>query len=131
MDQHKMKHLEMIQAIIGRLAGCSFLLKGWAVTLVAAICALSAKDADKSFFLIAYIPIVTFWALDGYFLWQEKLFRHLYDDVAKKSESEVTFKMDTSIFSGRATWVGASLSRTLIPFYLALAGAIIVVISLT
>lgn len=131
MDQHKMKHLEMIQAVISRLAGCSFLLKGWAVTLAAALCALSAKDADTSFFLIAYIPIVTFWALDGYYLWQERLFRDLYADAAGKAEKDITFAMDTSSFASRRTWAGALFSRTLVPFYLTLAGAIIVVISLT
>jgi hypothetical protein len=32
----KIKHLEMIQAVISRLANNSFLLKGWSITLVSA-----------------------------------------------------------------------------------------------
>ena len=36
MDR-KMKHLEMIQGVISRMANNSFMLKGWAVTLVAGI----------------------------------------------------------------------------------------------
>jgi hypothetical protein len=36
----KEKHLELIQAVISRMAGNSFLLKGWSVTLAAALLAL-------------------------------------------------------------------------------------------
>lgn len=56
--EKKLKHLEMIQAVINRMANNSFMLKGWTVTLVAGIFALASKDADKMYFLIAYIPLV-------------------------------------------------------------------------
>ncbi len=75
-------HLGFIQAIISRMGANSFLLKGWSVTLVAAIFVLSAKDANPRFVLLAYFPVVVFWALDGFFLHQEKLFRKLYEEVA-------------------------------------------------
>lgn len=58
--ESKIKHLEMIQGIINRMASNSFYLKGWAVTLVAGIFAISAKDSEKTFFLISYIPILIF-----------------------------------------------------------------------
>ena len=59
-NDNKIKHLEMIQAVINRMASNSFMLKGWALTLVAGIMALSAKDTDKMYFLVAYIPIIIF-----------------------------------------------------------------------
>lgn len=59
-NENKLKHLEMIQGIINRMASNSFALKGWAVTLVAGIFALASKDTDKIYFLIAYVPIVVF-----------------------------------------------------------------------
>ena len=34
--ESKIAHLEMVQAVITRMAGNSFLIKGWSVTLVAA-----------------------------------------------------------------------------------------------
>ena len=40
MMEVKLKHLEMIQAVITRMAKNSFLLKGWSITLTAAIFAL-------------------------------------------------------------------------------------------
>ena len=95
--ENKLKHLDLIQGVINRMAGNSFALKGWAVTLVAGIFALSSKDTDKMYFLIAYIPILVFWGLDTYYLLQERLFRSLYNKVRKLDEAEVDFSMDTSL----------------------------------
>lgn len=77
-NENKLKHLEMIQGIINRMASNSFALKGWAVTLVAGIFALASKETDKIYFLIAYAPIAFFWFLDSFYLLQERLFRSLY-----------------------------------------------------
>ena len=38
-NENRLRYLEAIQRIIDRLSNCSFLLKGWAVTLVAALVA--------------------------------------------------------------------------------------------
>jgi len=37
MDEDQRKHLELIQAVITRMAGNSFLIRGWSVTLVSAL----------------------------------------------------------------------------------------------
>ena len=47
MDR-QLTHLQMIQAVITRMAGNSFLIKGWSVTLVAALFALAAADTERS-----------------------------------------------------------------------------------
>lgn len=91
--EERIRHLEMIQSVISRMANNSFLLKGWAVALAAGVFALSAKDSNKCFFLIAYIPILIFWGLDAYYLMQEKLYRALYDKVRVMSEGKVDFSM--------------------------------------
>ena len=56
--ENKLKHLEMVQSVINRMANNSFMLKGWAVTLVAGIFVLAGKDTDKLYFLVAYIPVI-------------------------------------------------------------------------
>jgi hypothetical protein len=117
----------MIQVVINRMAGNSFLIKGWCVTLVSAVIALAAKDANKRFIIVAYYPVLMFWILDGYFLYQERLFRKLYDSVREKHEDEIRFSMDTSTFrEGDATWARAFVSKTLLLFYLIMIGAILV-----
>ena len=80
MDR-QLTHLQMIQAVITRMAGNSFLIKGWSVTLVAALFALAAADTNEFFVYLAYFPAFMFWALDAYFLRQERLFRKVYDHV--------------------------------------------------
>src|SRR5437016_12167506 len=104
--ENKRKHLEFIQAAVGRMASNLFLLKGWTITLIAALFTLAAKDADKTYFLIAYVPAILFWGLDGYFLSQERRFRALYDNVRRLPEAEIDFDMDTSAFKSQHTWFG-------------------------
>src|ERR1700730_16424489 len=103
--EKKIKHLEMIQGVINRMANNSFLLKGWCVTLLSALIALAAKDHDKRFILVGYYPIIMFWILDAYFLWQERLFRKLYDKVRALNEDQIDFSMDTSPLEGRPSWL--------------------------
>ena len=89
----KMKHLEMIQGVINRMAGNSFMLKGWAVTLVAGFFVLSGKDTNEIYFLIAFVPTVGFWFLDTYYLLQERLYRSLYNTVRQKNINDIDFNM--------------------------------------
>jgi len=78
-SEDRRKHLEMVQAVITRLAGNSFLIRGWSVTLLAALFALAAQGANPRFAVIAYFPCLTFWCLDTYYLRQERMFRALYE----------------------------------------------------
>ena len=120
--ENKRKHLEFLQGAINRMAGNLFLLKGWTITLIAALFALSAKDSNKAYVLVAYFPALVFWVLDGYFLSQERRFRSLYDHVRKFDEGQIDFSMDTRPFKDeyRNTWPGAMLSPTLLTYYGAL-----------
>jgi hypothetical protein len=70
--ENKRAHLEMIQGVINRMAGNSFLLKGWTITLVAALFALAQKESNPMFMYLAYFPSTVFWALDAYYLRQER-----------------------------------------------------------
>lgn len=120
---NKHKHLEFIQTSINRLSGNLFLLKGWSITLIAALFALAAKDTNQAYILIAYFPLFIFWTLDGYFLSQERKFRALYEHVRKLKEEDIDFSMDTSASATdlRTTWASAMISRTLLIYYVGLA----------
>ena len=114
----KLKHLEFLQSVVSRMANNSFLLKGWSVTLVAALFALAAKDSDKKYIVVAYFPVLVFWILDAYFLSNERQFRKLYDAVRMKKEDEIDFSMDASTLIGKRTdWMSSLFSKTLFIFY--------------
>lgn len=91
--ESKIKHLEFIQKIITRMANNSFLLKGWSVTLVGALFALSSKDIGGGITLIAILLTMMFWFLDAYYLSKEHLFRLLYDEVRVKEVDTIDFNM--------------------------------------
>lgn len=114
----KTNHMQMVQAVVNRLAHSSFLLKGWAVILVSALFALAAKDARPYFIYLAYFPAIAFWGLDAYYLRQERLFRKLYDKIRVMDESEIDFSMDTTPVQGQVTrWIGVVFSKTILAFH--------------
>mgnify|MGYP001045497975 CR=1 FL=1 len=92
--ESKCRHLEMTVRIIERMEKNSFLIKGWAMTLVVAITALFANDSEKKFILVIFIPIVVFWFLDAFYLQIEKKYRILYQAICQKKSKEIDFSMD-------------------------------------
>ncbi len=78
LREYMLKEVDIIQGIIRRMAFNSFMIKGWAITLV--VVALLLKGTGYQV-LIAFIPLLVFWFLDAYFLWQERMYRKLYDWV--------------------------------------------------
>ena len=127
MDK-KIKHLEFIQGVINRLSQNSFLLKGWSVVLVSAFFALSTGDSNPVFVYLTFIPIVIFWGIDAYFLYEEKRYRKLYDNVRLLDEEKVDFSMSIKEIEGVSYWWGAFFSKTLIPFHGILLIAVVLVL---
>ena len=126
----KLKHLELIQGVINRLSTNSFLIKGWSVVLVSALVALSAKDSNVAFAILAFIPAVVFWGLDGYFLSVERSYCKHFDGVRKKEPAEIDFSMDAMPYrNGFRSWAKATFSKTQWPFHGALIVATIVVMT--
>lgn len=131
MNEHTIKHLELIQDVVTRLAQNSFAYKGWTIALVAAILALAAGQAQPAYLLVALVPTLAFWGLDGYYLREERLFRQLYDGVRKAAPSELEkdpFSMDTSPYAEQeATWWGVCRSKTVAWLYGTIALIVLVV----
>ncbi len=119
---NKHKHLDLIQYVVKLMAGHSFVLKGWSITLVVAVFALNVKDGlDKDYLLAAALPVFMFWFLDGYYLQRERLFRALYDEVRVKEDSQIDYSMKTKhLRKGKLTLRSVLFSTTLIAFYPAL-----------
>ena len=113
------EHLKMTQAVINRLGSNSFLVKSWSMTVIVAAMVLIAKpDMQNSYFVLALIlPVLGFWILDGYFLWQERLFRQVYNEIRVQSDTD--FKMDVLKHRNKpkCSWVSAIFSLTLVIFY--------------
>jgi hypothetical protein len=80
-----LKYMDMVQAIIARLANYGATLKNYCVTLVTAICGFSVTLQRPLVAVIALMPILVFALLDAQFLRNERRFRRLYD-MTRKSD---------------------------------------------
>tara|TARA_B100000508_G_C11390610_1_gene243220 strand:+ start:331 stop:774 length:444 start_codon:yes stop_codon:yes gene_type:complete len=135
-EPKKIAHLQMIQGVIDRMAGNLFFLKGWAITLLAALFAISASNAldiGKWPLILLIILLFLFWVLDGYFLSLERCFRDLYDKVRSMNERDIDFSMNIGEFIKlRSRSPLATMFRpTLLGFYGTILVSMLIVIKLT
>ena len=94
----------------------SFLIKGWTITLITAILAMNIEIKNVHFLYFATIIIVISWLLDSYYLYLEKSYRLLYDDIINDKEI-IPFSMDISEYKNRTIFSKSLFSRTTLPLY--------------
>jgi hypothetical protein len=114
---YMLKEIELIEDIIKRMASNSFLVKGWTITLVVASLLLKGSQYQA---WIAFIPLLMFWFLDAYYLWQEKMYRKLFAWVVSNrlKTSEHLFDLNANRFKDDVqSKYRVMLSTTLIWFY--------------
>jgi hypothetical protein len=134
--EDRIKHLEFVQNAIARMAGNSFLIKGWSITIAAAFFALAAKDSKPGFALLALFPTLSFWGLDAYYLRLERLFRKLYDEVRSVSDNDLRerigpFSLRVERYSDRVeSWFRTLFSGTVASLHFAILASIAVVASI-
>lgn len=92
--ENKIEHLKMVQNTISRMSTNSFNLKGWSITLIIGLVALHKNSLAIISPLLFLLPLLVFWGLDAYYLYQERLFRRLYDKVRRDEISN--FEMNPS-----------------------------------
>lgn len=127
-EDQRIKHLEMLQAVIGRLGNDSFLVKGWAVTVAGVFFGFAVNKEDVGLAVASVLPTLLFWGLDTYFLRAERLFRALYDQVRKRAAEVEPFFMAATATSfvgalppgqqrDAGSWRKTLWSGTLLTFY--------------
>jgi hypothetical protein len=96
------KHLEFLQAAISRMAGNSFVTKGWSITLTTATLGVAVQEGDHVFALIGLLPVLLFWILDGYYLGLERAFIGRFKSAADdyRNSRAPDFQMSPSMTSG-------------------------------
>ncbi len=96
-NENKHKHLEMIQGVITRMGSNSFIIKGWSITAIGAMYAYWLAKRDYLILVLILGVVLLFWFHDAYYLYLERGFRNLYDEVRKKDDDKIDFGM-TPIF---------------------------------
>jgi hypothetical protein len=104
---NRLKYLDLIQAIISRLAGNQFTLRTWSVGLGSAIIGYAAtKDAHVQAAYLGSASAVIFWILDAYYLGLERAYRHLYNQECVKADDTPTMslKVNPSVTDYLTAW---------------------------
>ena len=122
MNDEKVPYLEMVQNTIDKMSANSAILKGFAATVVTGISAISFTEIDKWVLLLSLIPVISFFALDVYYLLLERRFRYLYDNI-RDGEQPVNYSMAVDIPKEKLEQSGARLrdcfrSPSILLFYL-------------
>jgi len=124
-NEDQRKYFDFLQSIITRMNSNSFVIKGWAITIISAIIALSASTKEPSFLFVAALPLITFWILDTIYLQQERKFRSLYNEAAKTPSGIATFDLninkDFINQNPKNQFWDVFISKTILPIYLATA----------
>lgn len=136
-NEKRVKHLELIQAVITRLGNDGFLVKGWALTITVALLGFAVNSTNWRLALVALVPSLAFWGLDAYFLQAERLYRTLYDRVARETPGIEPFFMSATSdnflrdlpedVSRELVWHKTLRRPVLLRFYLALLVSVTVV----
>lgn len=128
---NKYKHMDYVQSSISRMASNSFYLKGWNVTIIAAIVALSFKESDWRIYTCALVLNIVFWILDAYYLKQETLFRKLFEKISKISDdTQVDFSMNTDEFEKDVSAIICNMfaNISITPLYLSITVVLLILI---
>jgi hypothetical protein len=121
LEAWEIKHLELVQSVISRMAQQSFQLKGWSVTVATAIFAFAAKESSPGLATLALFPAIAFWCLDAFYLRQERLYRKLYEAIADPVRIVRPFSMDTSDYAGQVeSWRKTLAAKTILPLHAAI-----------
>lgn len=116
----RVKHLEMLQAVIHRLANQGSGVKNFCITSVAAIIGVAFAQRLQGLVIAAIVVVVVFACLDARYLQTERRFRRLFDVVRKESgDSLPSFSLELSLAPHQSYW-RALFSWSVFPLYVTL-----------
>lgn len=116
------KEIDLIESCITRMAQNSFLIKGWYITLLAAVIALFQKSENVTI-TVSIISIISlsFWGLNAFFLYTERKYRDFYEYVIVlrqqgNNEKLYSLKLTNYTLQYKSYWK-SFFGKTICPFY--------------
>ncbi|MEO9967167.1 MAG: hypothetical protein ABJF11_15315 [Reichenbachiella sp.] len=113
----KLKYLEFVQNIVSRMNQNSFVIKSLTITLVTAYITLKRSDITIEYTVFGALLILIMWGLDSYYLYTERRYRNLFNDIASK-RNDTSFSLEVSMEP--RLYVKTLFSGTLIIVYMSI-----------
>jgi histidine triad (HIT) family protein len=141
LPEDRRKHLDLVQAVVVRMASASSSTKGWLLPVVAATYGYALVQHSWTVGLLGVAAVAVFAVLDAHYLRQERAFRVLFREVAAGRVRD--YKMDVHPYVGKpnrdeedlrernCTWPAVAKSWALGAFYgpLGVVGVVVVVVA--
>lgn len=131
------KEIDLIQNCITRMAQNSFMIRGWAISIVVITWAIIGivESWGSIALILLLLPILMFWYLDAFFLMTERRYRDMYKSILEKRLKDKNFEnmydLNPNNFkNGFMDLPKCMISKTLWPFYLSLIVVVVVAITL-
>ena len=87
--------------------------------LAAGILFISRSPGSSPLVMVSFlIPVLGFWFLDAYFLWQERMFRGIYNDVRTQTSTNFEMNIPAQKAKPNCKYHRVLFSITLLLFYL-------------
>lgn len=116
-----LKHMDMYQSIITRMASNSAACKKWAIPLITLVLGFVVKEGQGSLAWVTVIPIIIFYILDSYYLMLENQFRDGFNFSAEKIGAGEFKQSDLFKFVPKGEhWKKSLQSKATWPVYLGL-----------
>jgi len=124
----RVKHLEMVQGLITRMAGYGASFKSYCITVVTAVIGFALTLHRPAVAALALLPVLAFASADAQYLRVERRFRDLFNLIRKEGcEAMPTF--DINLQSAPAqSYFGAITSWSIVGFYAPLAVGVLLAV---
>lgn len=132
-EEKKIAYLQMIENIIDRMSNKSGNIKGFAVSVVAGVIALSFKETSPYVLFLSFLTVLIFLLLDLYYLGIERKYKYFYKQVCNGKEVDFSLSLDlreSEIKEARATKWQCLTSKSIYYFYIPLSAIMVITLIL-
>ena len=117
----RLKHLEMLQSLITRMAGYGAAFKSYCITVTTAVIGFAFTLHRPAVAALALLPVIAFGIADTQYLRVERRVRDVFDVVRKEGwDAMPTFEMNLPSAPAQP-FIDAATSWSIVWFYMPLA----------
>jgi hypothetical protein len=124
----RVKHLEMLQSLITRMAGYGPSFKSYCITVATAVVGFAFTLHRPAVAALALLPVIAFGVADAQYLRVERRFREMFDLVRKESWDEIP-SFEINLKGAQAqSFLSAATSWSIVWFYAPLAISVLIAV---